>query len=128
MQIFNLQDREARDIEKPLRQLAATDDPLKAVKGQKLLNLVSYLQARGPAPEAYGSVRGQELWLSPWRRANRVSIQIGLDWNDYGPLQDGLPLMHYRVKIRRRGEVLTTEERADLPEVVERIILEAFDS
>lgn len=128
MRIFNWRDRETRDIEKPLRQLAANDNPLTAAKGQKLLALVRYLQARGPTPEAFGYVWGQELWLSPSPPANRVSLDIGLDWKDYGPMQDGLPLMHYRIRIRHREEVMPMDERVNLPEEVERIILEAFDS
>jgi hypothetical protein len=128
MRIFNLQHCEARDIEKPLRLLAANDDPFKAAKGLRLLELVRSLQASSPTPEAVGWVWGQELWLSPFGRVNHLSILIGLDWNDYGPLQDGMPLMHYRIRIRRGDDVMTTDERGNLHEDVERIILEAFKS
>ena len=91
-----------------------------------LLELVNHLEARGPAPDAFAHLNGDELWLTPANRYNRARVHVAVVWRDYGPVRDGLPEMHYRLSIRRDGMSLSREERSsDLAEV-ERAICGAF--
>jgi hypothetical protein len=113
-------------VEILLRRLASSQDRLVAAKWQKLLELVEALCADGPYPEAWGHVQGDELYLSPSKPANPVTVRVRADWRDFGPVVDGLPEMHYRLQIERRGAKLSRDARARSPEEAERIIREAF--
>jgi hypothetical protein len=127
MRIINLEDREAQDIEAPLRSLASSHDRLEAFKGRKLLELVRHLQAQGPAPEVIGRLWWrQQLLLTPRSTTNRAAVTVWIDWRDYAPVRDGLPEAHYRLQIRRGNAALSQDARAATPEEVERIIWEAF--
>jgi hypothetical protein len=44
-------------------------------------------------------------------RTGGSSIQIEIDWNDYGPIENGLPLIHYRIRAKREGEQISREFR-----------------
>ena len=126
MQIVNLLGRESRDIKVPLRLMAESDDPLTAAKGERLLELVRRLEAQGPAPCVTGLVSRGQLWLNAHRPHPRVSVRVWVDWPDYGPVQDGLPLVHYRIQADRPGSPLTTDARARSPEEVEPVLWKAF--
>jgi hypothetical protein len=117
---------EPRDIEVPLRRLASSPERLVAARWQKLLELIQVLRADGPYPEAWGHILGHELYLSPGNPANRVTVRVRADWQDFAPLRDGMPEMHYRLKIQQRGAKLSRDARAKTPEEVEQIIREAF--
>ena len=114
------------DIEVPLQRLACSPEPLVSVRWHKLLDLVEVLRADGPHPVAWGHILGDELLLSPGNPVNRVTVRVRVDWQDFSPLRHGLPEMHYRLQIQRRGAKLSRDARAPSPEEVERIIREAF--
>ena len=126
MRIINLLDLEANDIEAPLQQMASSGDRLEAFKGQKLLELVRYLQVQGPAPRACGHLMLKELWLTPYNAANQVLVKVWVDWQDYTPLRDGLPAAYYRFQIHRGNAPLSRDARAATPEEAEQVIWEAF--
>jgi hypothetical protein len=126
MQIINLMDHESWDIEPPMRQMAESDDPLEAFRGQKLLQLVQYLKAKGPAPTSCGNVRSRELWLKPRDLANDVLVKVWVDWFDYSALHDGLPESHYRFQIRRGKRDVTQDARAYSLAEAEKVIWDAF--
>jgi hypothetical protein len=126
MQIINLLDHERHDIEAPLLQMVSSEDHLEAFKGQKLLELVRYLQAQGPAPRACGHLMLGLLCLMPSGSASQVSVDVWVDWRDYGPLRDGLPEAYYRLQIRRGKAPCTRDARAATPAEAEQIIWEAF--
>jgi hypothetical protein len=71
-------------------------------------------------------VLNRELTLMPANPANRVSVRVWTDWRDYGPVRDGLPVLHYRMQIQRRSSQRTVDARADSPEEAKRIIYQAF--
>jgi hypothetical protein len=119
-------DGKRHDIELPLVKMAASTDPLEARKGSRLLELVQYLQAQGDAPAAGGCFRLGRLWLVSSDPANKVSITVWLDWQDYGPLREALPEMHYRLQIQRPDTKLSTDARVANPAEVEQIIWQAF--
>jgi hypothetical protein len=60
------------------------------------------------------------------RVTTRVWVQVWADWPDYGPVRDGLPVMHYRLQIRRPGSNLSRDERMATPAESERVIWQAF--
>lgn len=117
---------QTRDLELDLRKLASAPERFVAVRWQMVLDLVQLLRADGPFPEAYGFILGDVVLLSPANRANRVSIQLSVDCRDFTPFVDGLPEMHYRLKISRLGAKLTTDARSQDPGEAKRIILDAF--
>lgn len=130
MRIVNLLDRDSQSIEKPLILMAASADRSESFCGQKLLDLVQYLQAQGPSPQAHACRVHHELWLSPidgHDSASRVSATVWVDWQDYAPYIDGLPQAHYRLRIKRRNIALTEDVRAATSQEVEQAIHKAFD-
>jgi hypothetical protein len=114
------------DVEIPLRRLASAPDRLVAARWQMLLELVRALRADGPHPEAWASILGEELYLSPGNPANRVTVRVRADWQDGAPLRDGWPEFHYRLQIERSGARLSQDARTQSPEEAGRIIREAF--
>lgn len=125
MQIINPLDA-SRDIEPALMQLASSDNPLEALKGQKLLELVRHLKTQGPSPTAGRQLVLRELWLVPYNDAKGRCLQIWVDWNDYGPLRDGLPETHFRLSMRRGNGTLSIDARAKTVEDAGQVIYEAF--
>jgi hypothetical protein len=126
MRIRNLWSVEPGDVEARLIRLASGDDCLAARKAQMLLELVRRLQAQEAGPRTSGCYFPGELLLTSADPADRVSVRILVDWQDYGPQRDGLPVMHYRLQFRRAGAKLSTDARAQSLEDVERIVWEAF--
>jgi hypothetical protein len=113
------------DIEILLRRLASCPEPLIAAQWQKLLSLVEALRTDGPHPTVQAQVLGSELYLWP-SISSKVVVRIRVDWQDFAPLQGGLPAMHYRLQIQRRGATLSKDARTERAEEVEGIIREAF--
>lgn len=125
---FSLRDKSGSpcDIEVPLQRLAVDSDTISAAQWQKLLELVRALRADGPNPTAYGLILGRELHLWPPTPAIRASVRIWVDWQDYGPVENGLPVMHYRIQVKRPGSQLSADIRTTVPDEVRRIIWEVF--
>ena len=129
MRIINLNHPESHAIEPPLVKMASSEDRLEALKGRKLLELVRHLQAQGPAPQVCGSlVLRHELWLMTYNLANQVLVKVWVDWQDYGPLFDGLPVAHYRLQFKGENSAISENARAGRPEEAEQVLLKAFDS
>jgi hypothetical protein len=74
-----------------------------------LLELVEYLQLRGPTPQAGVSLFGNELWISLLHPSRSVNVWI--DWQDYGETRDELPVMHYRLQITKPDGILSDDVR-----------------
>jgi hypothetical protein len=128
MRIINPRDRENHDIKPPLRAIAGSGDHVKGAKAQRLLTLVDFLEAQGPTPQAGGNIFLEELWLHPFPGVASFTVAVRVDWKDYGPVEDGLPVMHYRVLVRRAGAVLTDEVRLQTPQEAGKVILRVFGS
>ncbi len=115
------------DVEVALQRRASSPIPLIAAKWQKLLDLVRVLRADGLQPEARALIVGEELSLFPRNPANRiVNVRVRVDWQDYAPLRDGLPELHYRLQIERPGAKLSKDARTRSPEEAGQIIREAL--
>jgi len=126
VRLQNLTTLDDPDIRPIVLRLASDANPVAARKGRMLLELVNHLESRGPAPDAFAHLNGDELWLTPANRHNRVRVHVAVVWRDYGPVRDGLPEMYYRLSVRRGGVSLSREERSsDLVEI-ERTICGAF--
>lgn len=91
-----------------------------------IINLLSLDEPDGVAPAAFGHLTGHEISLSPANEYNRANVRICVDWPDYGPLADGLPMMHYRLKMSRCVGAPTRDERSQDVAEVKRFIWEAF--
>lgn len=91
-----------------------------------LLELVRHLEAHGPAPSAFGHMVGDELSITPTNRYNRASVNVQVDWQDYGTIRDGLPELHDRLTIRRGRSPRSRDERTRELSRVEHLIWEAF--
>lgn len=126
MQILSLFDEEGDNFERALRQQAAGNDPVDARRARKLLDLVRYLEAQGPAPRAFAHLFFDELWLTPFREADPAMVHVSVDWKDFGPVQDGIPEMHYRLNYKRAGSELSIDASVRDPDEAERVIWEAF--
>jgi hypothetical protein len=122
MQIVNPSGRDNPDLKAPLLLMAGSDDRLAAAQGEMLLELVRHLEAQGPAPRATGRVA-----LAESVRPVLGSVRSGVGGlAGLRPLQNGLPLMHYRIQVRRPGSSLSADARARSPEEVEQVIRQAF--
>jgi len=115
-----------RDIEIPLQRLAESPDPLTAVKWRALLELVRVLRDDGRHPQAIGFILNDEMTIHPRNQANRATVSVRVDWYDFAPLQDGVPALHYRLEIGRRGGDLTKGVRTPDAQEVRTLIREAF--
>ena len=115
-----------REVHDVLQQLVRTTDRLASARWHKLVELVQFLCSDGPFPEAWGQVCGDALHLSPANSANRVTVQVWTDWRDYGPAPGGLPLLHYRLQVRRPSIHLSENARVESPDQARDIIWKAF--
>ncbi|MGL4424312.1 MAG: hypothetical protein ACRCZF_26895 [Gemmataceae bacterium] len=126
MRIINLLNSEADDFIASLRTLAADSNWLAAARGRMLLELVEYLLAQGPTPQALGLLLQDKLMLIPAHSSRDVSVHVWVDLPDYGPARDGLPVMHYRLQVHRPGSHLSQDERVSTPAQVERFLWQVF--
>ncbi len=63
------------------------------------LELVAYLQSRGPTPLVGAIFIMNELWVSLCHPHRIAKVRV--DWQDYGTIRDGVPVMHYRKQMPR---------------------------
>jgi hypothetical protein len=89
--------------------LAEHEDPITAARGAMLLALIEHLESLGPQAivDCY--------WMQPELvivGGGLPAVDVSVDWNDYGPVIDGLPVMHYRVAVSKAGSALSDEARA----------------
>ncbi len=113
------------DIEVPLARLASSPDRRAAARWRMLLGLVQALRSECRCPEVYGVIVGDVLHLLlPDRQA--VSVRLWADAPDHGPVRDGLPVLYYRVQVKREGTPLSTDLRTEQPEKVARLLEQAF--
>ena len=117
MRIIPLLGPDGSDVKPTLVPVVGNEHPWMALKARMLRDLVAHLESRGPAPDIFAHVVGDELWLSPANRQNRVQVQVAAVWRDYSPLLDGYPEMHYLVSVRRPGTPAHEERARELPEV-----------
>ena len=66
------------DFRDPIRTMADSPGPLIAHKGRMLLELIEFLEARGPAPSVFAWFFGEELTLHPANRHNPGRVRITL--------------------------------------------------
>lgn len=121
MRIIPLLESSHPDVKPSLEPLAGHGHPWMARKGRMLQELLTHLESRGQAPDAFAYVVGDELWLSPANRYNRAQIQVAVVWRDYSPVQDGYPEMYYRLSVRRPGVPGLEERVRELSEVEDHI-------
>jgi hypothetical protein len=106
--------------------MAASADRFEALRGQKLLELTRYLQAQGTERWVGGHFFRGVLSLVPSGAANRVSVEVWIDWPDHAPLRRELAEAHYRFQIRREDTDLSQDARAATLEEAEKVIRQAF--
>jgi hypothetical protein len=92
-----------------LRALVASPERITAVRSAMLIELVQYLQSRGPNPRVVARFSPHELRIS-LHHPHRV-VTVWIDWQDYGEGRDGLPMMYYRVQINRSDSPLSDNHR-----------------
>ncbi len=126
MRIQHLKAPDDPDVQPTIRTLAADPNPWAARQGRMHLELVNHLETRGPAPDAFAYLSGDDLWLTPSNRYNRVWVSIAVVWRDYGPVRDGCPELYYRLGVKRGDSSLCHEERTRDLERVERVSCEPF--
>ncbi|HEY4262515.1 MAG TPA: hypothetical protein VGM98_20300 [Schlesneria sp.] len=81
-------------------------------------------RALHPDPEKWGNDFREAA--RPFCRKRRDSINVTIDWPDYGPLQDGLPIMHYRFRIERAECAISQDARATDLVSAKQIICDVF--
>lgn len=115
------------DMGVPLRRLAQSHDRVIAARWQRLLELIEFLRPEGPDRIAWGRILQTDLMLWPEGRRDEIKVFVRMDWQDYAPLRNGLPRMHYRLQIKRESAALSEDARVPAREQVQRIIWDAFD-
>src|SRR5688500_8298122 len=99
--------------------------PLDPVREQEMKKFADEWNAANPmAPSTAGRFAREMLQRFPPEPGMRVRVRV--DWQDYGPLRDGLPEMHYRFQIERPGKTISEDARAKDVAEAERIVREAF--
>jgi hypothetical protein len=114
------------DIEVPLQRLASSPDRRAAARWQLLLNLVRVLRSECRYPEVSGFIIGHEMCLSPASQTSEVWVRIWADSRDYGLVRDGLPILYYRVQVKRLEAPLSADARIERAEEVGRLLEQAF--
>jgi hypothetical protein len=99
------------DVFAQAREQAASLDPVRAACGRMMLELMDYLQSRGPTPQA-SAIFFRNV-LSIGLRTPTRGVRVWVDWQDYGAVRDGLPVMHYRVDVDRPDSKLSENHRAN---------------
>jgi len=148
MKIVTLRIEERRFYDEPvevqLQQFAASGDATSRKLTGRLIELVRFLESEGP-PSAliYASVFDfrplilvlfkpdkstiQTLPRDPRLITPGTSIQIQADYYDSSPpVDNGWPLLHYRLEIKREGSNRTLEIRTDDDKIVLERILATF--
>lgn len=114
------------DMEPLLQERVSSSEGLGAARWQMLLELIRFLGIEGPLPEVWGLILRDELCIYSGDSANRVTVNVRVDWVDYAPLRSELPDMHYRLQIKRQGAQLSQDARTKSPDEVQAIIRESF--
>lgn len=140
------------DVQVPLQRLASSPDRGTAIRCGKLLELVRALSSDGSTREARAQVIRPKLLLTRgdiyehfhpivdqrtnpgafreelrrYHEEHVVTVEIEADWHDYGPVHDGIPAMHYRIRVKGPRAKLGDEVRVNNPDEVRRVIYEAF--
>jgi len=122
MEIWGLKNR---DVKAGLLALTGSENKVQARKADKLLELVRYVEERPPSYRVFGILHPTDQ-LSLTCGSNRVSVQIWMDWHDYGPIEDGVPIMHYRADLRNSDHELQSEIRTKELEEIRQFLLQAF--
>ena len=128
MEIWSPGDRRGRGVNTQLALMAESADPVEAHRGRLLLTLFQCLESEGPLPRLVGLLLRGQLRLSGTEPSGWASVQVEVDWPDYGPAQSGVPVMHYRVRIKRSDSPLSVESRTQDAKEAGRIIGQVFGS
>jgi len=125
MQFWGLKNRDAKSS---LLALADNENKVLARKAEQMLELVRYLEDRPPSYRVFATQRlVDQLWLTYGRRPRSVWARIRIDWSDYGPLEDGIPIMHYRIEVKSSDDDVWSEIRSRELEEIRQFLTQAFD-
>jgi hypothetical protein len=140
------------DVQVPLLRLTRSADRGTALRSGKLLELAQALSDDGSTREVHAFISFTKLVLhsrdnlksfhptvekrtdpAAYRDESRrfiaenVSrVEIEADWPDHGRVHDGIPVMHYRIRVKRPHARRSNEIRLQDPEKVREFIYEAF--
>lgn len=117
----------AAEIKSAIQQLTCAENPVITVGGRMLQSLVDYLEASGATPSVVAELRPEGIWLWRAEPIGGVEALVSVDRPDYGPVRDGLPVMHYRLRIKCDGVPMSREWRTSDLAKVEYLIRQAFD-
>jgi hypothetical protein len=97
-------------------------DPIRDMQKKRFMD---EWRALNPDPATWGDrlIREMRRRFPP---KPGVLLSVRVDWQDYAPLRDGLPEMHYRFQIHRPGKAISEDARAKDPVEAEGIICKAF--
>ncbi len=101
-------------------------EPPDPIRDMQMKRFMKEWRALNPDSAMWGDRRFRREMMRRFPTKPEVRVSVRIDWRDHAPLQDGLPEMHYRFQITRRGKTLTEDAR--VKDVVEaaRIVCEAF--
>jgi hypothetical protein len=81
-------------------------------------------RALHPDPEKWGNDFLEAA--RPFYSKRIDSIKVTIDWPDYGPLENGIPIMHYRFRIEPAKSIISEDARANDLLSAKRIICRVF--
>ncbi len=100
-------------------------EPPDPVRDREMKRFVDEWRAQNPDPTTWGNRLSREM-RRRFPSKPKVCVSVWVDWQDYTPLRDGLPEMHYRFQVKRPGKTISEDARTKDPVEAERIICEAF--
>jgi hypothetical protein len=117
-----------RDVKSSLLALTDSGDKVQAHKAERILELVRYLEEWPPSHRALAILHlTDQLWITFGRRPKVASARIRIDWKDYGPVEDGIPIMHYRIEVKTPGDKVWSEIRTRELEEIRQFLARAVD-
>jgi hypothetical protein len=100
-------------------------EPPDPIRNRQMQRFMDEWRAQHPDPAMWGKPLDREL-LRRFPPKPGIQVSVRVDWQDYAPLREGLPEMHYRLQVKRPGKTLSEDRRANDPVDAERILCEAF--
>jgi hypothetical protein len=100
-------------------------EPPDPIRDMQIKRFMDEWRALNPDPATWGGRLSDEM-RRRFPPKPGVCVSVRVDWQDYAPLRDGLPEMHYRFQVERPGKTITEDARAKNVVEAERIVCEAF--
>ena len=95
-------------------------EPANSVRNSQIRQFM--IDWRTKHPDSIDNSQLRNEIQSRFPRERNVHLEVWVDWKDYGPIENGVPKMHFRVRATRAGNITFEDARAkDIAEAEEFI-------